>query len=162
VRRRYVWTFMLCWVVLGNVVAGLAFSAGPVFFQPLLHDPRFAELTGYLDRTNVPWLTNYRQVLWNAYISNGAGLGTGISAFPSLHVSMATLFFLLGWEVDRRSAWFLAPFAVVTILASIHLGWHYAIDGYAAAAGTGAIWLAVGWALRAREALAPHHLAAAE
>jgi hypothetical protein len=29
----------------------------------------------------------------------------------------------------------------------VHLGWHYAIDGYAGIAGTYAIWRIAGWVL---------------
>jgi hypothetical protein len=39
-------------------------------------------------------------------------------------------------------------FAIVIFIGSIHLGWHYAIDGYASALATAAIWIAVGRLLR--------------
>jgi hypothetical protein len=147
-RRRYIWTFLLCWVLLGNVVAGMTLSAGPVYYERLLGDSRFAALTAHLDATGAPWLMDYRELLWSAFVDGRAGVGTGISAFPSLHVSIATLIVLLGWAADRRTAWATVPFALCTLVASVHLGWHYAVDGYASVVATVALWAAVGQALR--------------
>jgi hypothetical protein len=36
------------------------------------------------------------------------------------------------------------------LIGSVALGWHYAIDGYAAILITCALWAIVGWALRVR------------
>lgn len=70
---------------------------------------------------------------------------TGISAFPSLHVAIPVLYCCVAIATGRR--WLIglaATFAVVIFLATIHLGWHYAIDGYAAALGTRLIWWLTG------------------
>jgi hypothetical protein len=39
-------------------------------------------------------------------------------------------------------------FLVLMLLGSIHLGWHYAIDGYAGIAGAVAMWWACGRLVR--------------
>src|SRR3546814_14370489 len=41
-------------------------------------------------------------------------------------------------------------FAALIYVGSIHLGWHYAVDGLAAAAATLAIWHGVDWYLTRR------------
>jgi hypothetical protein len=146
-RRQFLWSFLLSWIVLGNVVAGLMMSGGPVFYEDLLGDPRFHQLTANLDRAGIGGWLDCRAMLWRAYIHHSAGVGTGISAFPSLHVSMATLFTLFWWRLDRRLGASAAVFALVTFVSSILLGWHYAVDGYAAALGTVAIWWAAGRAV---------------
>jgi hypothetical protein len=71
------------------------------------------------------------------------GLATGISAMPSMHVSMALLFALSISKVSKVSrvagacAWI---FVGTIFVASVHLAYHYAVDGYVAAAATLAIW----------------------
>src|SRR5262245_43026383 len=56
------------------------------------------------------------------------------AAMPSLHV-------------DRRLRIAFTILAVLVLLGSAHLGWHYPIDGYLAIFATWAIWRAVGWLL---------------
>ena len=60
--------------------------------------------------------------------------GGGISAFPSMHAAMATLW--AGYLVER-SRW-LAPiglgFLAVILYLSVYTGWHYAVDGIASIA----------------------------
>ena len=42
----------------------------------------------------------------------------------------------------------LTAFAVVIQVGSVHLGWHYAVDGYIGARLTLAVWLGVGWVMK--------------
>ena len=76
--------------------------------------------------------------MWAADGSNG--IGRGISAMPSMHLSIATVFALLGWKISRF--WGMAGiiFLVLILLGSVHLGYHYAVDGYAAILATVGIW----------------------
>ena len=78
-------------------------------------------------------------------------MGSGISAMPSMHVALATLFALVGWRTNRWVGIATTLFAVIIQIGSVHLGWHYAIDGYAGAVGMIVIWLLVGRALARRE-----------
>jgi membrane-associated phospholipid phosphatase len=87
-------------------------------------------------------------VLWDSYITGRLDPGSGISAMPSLHVGGATLCALLGWRTDRRLGWMFIVYAGIIMIGSVHLGWHYAIDGYVAGLATVAIWGAVGAILR--------------
>jgi membrane-associated phospholipid phosphatase len=77
-----------------------------------------------------------------------SSLGTGISAFPSIHVAIATLYALVGWRISRFARVVSLAFLATILVGSIHLGWHYSLDGYASIIGTCAIYRAVGWALR--------------
>jgi hypothetical protein len=43
--------------------------------------------------------------------------------------------------------WTAAGFCAVILFGSVHLGWHYAVDGYFSIIATVAIWKIVGWAL---------------
>lgn len=67
---------------------------------------------------------------------------------PSMHVAEAVLFAILGWKSNRRLGVALTAFALITLVGSVLLGWHYAIDGYLAAAAVVPIWLLGGWIAR--------------
>ena len=99
-------------------------------------------------QTRGVWATGSQDFLWSVYESNRLTIGAGISAMPSMHVSFASLFAIVGWKTDRRLGMMLGAYAAVILLGSVHLGWHYAIDGYFAIAATGLIWWGVGWMQR--------------
>lgn len=143
VRRQYLWTTLLIWVLLGNAAAGAVMSGGPVFFERLTGEPRFAALTGFLDtHTSQVWVRNF---LWAAYTSHGDGVtGQGISAFPSMHVASTTLCALLALKGGRWVGIAGVAFCGLILFGSVYLGWHYAIDGYVAILATIAVWKVVG------------------
>jgi hypothetical protein len=91
-----------------------------------------------------------RDKLWAAYVTGNAAGGSGISAMPSLHVAIATLCAISSWYVSWRIGVAMTLYAVVIFLGSIHLGWHYAVDGYVSIVAVAAIWVGVGKALRFR------------
>jgi hypothetical protein len=152
VREQFLWSFLLAWALLGNLLAGLFLSGGPIFYHKLHGgDLRFHELVETFiaaksDLNDVP------AALWYAYSRDETTMGAGISAFPSMHLSMATLFFLAAWRMDRRFGLVMLAFLAFVQVASVHLGWHYAIDGYASIALTLGLWKVVGWALNRRTA----------
>ena len=56
------------------------------------------------------------------------------------NASMAVLFACAAYHVDRRAGRLFSAYAVLIWIGSIHLGWHYAIDGVVAAVLTLSIW----------------------
>jgi hypothetical protein len=55
------------------------------------------------------------------------------------------------WRVHRVLGVIGASYALLILVGSIMLGWHYALDGEAAIVGAAAIWMATGrWARRVR------------
>ena len=54
------------------------------------------------------------------------------------------LFALIGWRRSRWLGWVFTAFASVVLVGSVHLGWHYAVDGYLSIVATLAIWWLVG------------------
>ena len=151
VKNRFFLTYFLTWILLGNIMAPAFMSGGPVFYAELTSDPqRFAGLMDYLSFSDgmVNSSVAVRDLLWSLHAQRDVQLGTGISAFPSLHVAMATLFALTAFQLDKRLGWAMVAFAVVIMLGSVHLGWHYAVDGYFSAVVVLALWFGVGFVLK--------------
>lgn len=151
IRSRYLITYMLVWIIVGNVLAGLFLSAGPAFYGLVNGDTaRFGEQLAFLaasgDSTHSA--ARVQAYLWNFYQSGNAGLGSGISAFPSMHVGLVTLNALFIFEASRK--WGIAAFVYVGIVlaSSVYLAWHYAIDGYVSIAVTVIVFLVVRKAFR--------------
>lgn len=151
-RTRYFMTYFICWIVVGNLLAGLFLSGGPCYYALLTGDySRFADLPTMMLGTYSP---RYQQYLWNLYQTKVTGFGTGISAFPSMHLATVTLIALYLWSINRSLGIFGIAFTLLILIGSIRLGWHYAIDGYVAILVTLVAWKAVGWAERRPAALA--------
>jgi hypothetical protein len=158
-RRRHCISFVLVWAVLGTLMATAFASGGPAYYGRLVGDSaRFAGLMDYLHQTSAAfplWSTTLQEALWDLH-QRGIQMGEGgLSAMPSLHVAIAVLCALTGSRLDRRLGAALWAFAALVGLATVHLGWHYAIDAYAGALGTLAIWHAVGWAGERRRPVLP-------
>jgi hypothetical protein len=151
--RRFIWLYAAAWLVIGNVIALAVLSAGPVFYDRLYDGDTFAGLDAALAGSGVATgsLGVLHERLWSAYMSGVQDAGSGISAFPSVHISMITVIALYLAERWR----FLLPASVglvaVYLFLSVYSGAHYAIDGYASIA------LMVGaWAWLRRRETAQH------
>ncbi|WP_197485309.1 MULTISPECIES: phosphatase PAP2 family protein [unclassified Vibrio] len=146
--------FNLCWIVNGCIVA-LAFSSvGPCFFEPLVKEANpYANLMLHLSEQN-QWLESKgiplglpslatQDLLLTNYLDGGKVLGSGISAFPSLHVSIAVLIALVTQNINSKLSILAWANAGMILVGSIHLGWHYAVDGYFSIVTTYLIWVLV-------------------
>jgi hypothetical protein len=65
----------------------------------------------------------------------------GIAAFPSLHVAHMALLAAIAWNAARPYAYLMVLMTVLTFVATMGFGWHYAVD---AIGGVG-LALAVAW-----------------
>ncbi len=148
-RLQFFLSFVLTWGLLGSLLATLLSSGGPVYYGRLtgLPDP-YAPLIDYLHaagEVGVVWVLTVHDALWESQMMGAYDFGSGISAMPSIHVSAAVLFALFGWRVDRRLGIAFTVFAAVIMIGSVHLAWHYAIDGYLSIVLTILIWRLCGW-----------------
>ncbi|GIL02940.1 MAG: hypothetical protein BroJett030_28390 [Alphaproteobacteria bacterium] len=142
VRLRFAVAFMATWVVCGNLFAGAFMSAGPVYFAEVTGDSaRFAPLMAYLAGGDGTATALYRGYLWQAYLLGEAGLGTGISAFPSVHVGAVFLIALFAAERGPLLGLVAGLYAGLVLFSSVLLGWHYAVDGYFSIVAVVLIWL---------------------
>lgn len=146
-RQRFLLAYLLCWGLGSGVLGVLLSSAGPSFYGRLNPgaDP-YAGLMNYLAEANMVypiWALKAQDMLWHSY-TTGNGMVSGISAMPSMHVATSVMFFICARAAGLRwLTWCTGVFAMVILLGSILLGWHYAADGYVGAlVAAGCWWLA--------------------
>ncbi|MDO1582372.1 phosphatase PAP2 family protein [Rhizobium oryzicola] len=136
IRLRYFLMYMFVWVGLGNVVAGLFLSAGPAFYGFVTGDMgRFAEQLRFLaTSTDADSASAYQAYLWQIHVADRAGIGGGISAFPSVHVALIMMNAMFVNEYSRTLGRIAFAYTAFIMMSSVYLAWHYAIDGYVSVA----------------------------
>lgn len=122
-------------LVAGRTLAAIfSSSAGPCFYGRIgLSPDPYAPLMAYLNHVHdiYPlWALDTQNMLWD-YRSAGSVFG-GISAMPSMHNATTLLFVLTAWNKGIWLRNVLIAHMVLVFIASVHLGWHYAVDGYGA------------------------------
>lgn len=150
-RYRYLVSYGLLWIIGGTLFAFAFPAAGPCFqptalgsvagFEPLI--ARLEAQRDWLEAAGLPGgLTalKYQASLFNLFGQGELAMGGGISAMPSMHNGLATLFAIVAFQFSRTAGWAMTAYAALIWLGSIHLGWHYAVDGPVAAIIAIAVW----------------------
>ena len=86
--------------------------------------------------------TDLQARLWLAHQGGDGRWIKGIAAFPSIHVAMPALYAL---ATHGRWRWVWWGFTGLTLVGSVALGWHYAVDGYAGILLAWLMWRVAGW-----------------
>jgi hypothetical protein len=161
-RMQYLLTSALSWALIGGLAATLLSSAGPCYYGLVTGGPDpYAPLMAYLHDVaadlsvgafgydlQLPFTALVLQdLLWQSQLNGDFGVAKGISAAPSMHVASSWIIARVAWSMGGKARIFGAGFLVLIFIGSIHLGWHYAVDGYLAVAGAWAIWRLTGWLL---------------
>ena len=130
-RMQYLLAFSLSWFIAGNLLAIAFASVGPCYFG-FLHSPDpYAAQLAYLRETSREWpllAPLVQDRLWASYVDT-KGVNIGISAMPSMHVVAAVLTALIARRSGKLLGVVLTVYAVVIVIGSVHLAWHYAVDG---------------------------------
>lgn len=155
VRAQFFLTLLFSWVINGALFALFLSSAGPCFYSDFVADGLqnpYVPLMDYLRDVNenaysIVHLKSQAYLL-DIYHGNMPHIFSGISAMPSMHMSIAMAIVLLCWHYGWFKRTLGLIFLLLTYLGSIHLGWHYAIDGYFAMITTYIIWRGAGWLVR--------------
>jgi hypothetical protein len=152
-RSQFLATYLMTWVVGGGVYAVLTASAGPCFINDLYEYEWYTELFNRLEQQS-SWLTqnydvsvwalNTQQLLWSIHTSGDLSYGAGISAMPSMHVATTTAITIATYKINKKVGWIAAAYLFFILIGSVHLGWHYAIDGYASVILTILHWKVMG------------------
>lgn len=145
-RNLFLIMHLLLWILLGSAAALMFSSVGPCYFDLQYGGASdFTPLMDNLRAVNVEYKMSsmmLQQLLWES-VNGTSGRVLGISAMPSLHVAHVVLLALFAGYYSRTLAWIAWGYVAVVLLGSVHLGWHYAADGYASVALTVALWLIV-------------------
>ena len=140
-RQQYIASFLLVYFTGGFLAATLFSSAGPCFHAPLGLGDTYAGLMAALHGASEVypiWALDIQERLWTGYSGeHGAG---GIAAFPSMHVATSVLMALGAYRINRTFGYVMWAYAVVVMIGSVMLAWHYAVDGYASVLLTLAVW----------------------
>jgi hypothetical protein len=131
------------------VMANALHSAGPACDGVLFGDDRtFAPLLERLalqDAAAGPFASVFAQkYLLSLQQANVIEFGGGISAMHSMHIVLAAHWMLAGWHLSRTLGIILTGYTAIIWFGSVHLGWHYFVDGLIALLILGVIWYATG------------------
>lgn len=131
---RFLKLHIFVWVGLGNLMALAFLSVGPIYYDRLEGGTAFADLISVLETSGVGsgQMGFLQDWLWKSYLANGQELGSGISAFPSVHVAVATLTTVYLYERSKPLCALAGAYLAVILFLSVYTGFHYAIDGYIA------------------------------
>ena len=149
-RTQYMLSYTAVWIGIGSVLAFLMPSAGPCFYENFIGpEAGFRELLDRLGQAEAATGANFtslrnQEMLIKLFGADKLIVGGGISAMPSVHNGLAALFALAAWQINRTAGVIVWVYAALIWLGSIHLGWHYALDGIIAIALTYGIWVACG------------------
>lgn len=149
-RMQFLLAFCFAWFFVGSVLALIFSSAGPCFYDRLFPDhPLYAAQMAYLNSIGPDWIWSLavQNDLWESYVT-GSGKIAGISAMPSMHVTIVTLIALFGWRKNAMLGTLFSISAVMVLIGSVHLAWHYAVDGLAGMALGALCWCVAGWIAR--------------
>jgi hypothetical protein len=141
---RFLVSYALLWIVVGTIFAYTLSAAGPVYYANVIStvsDP-YGELLSYLAVVHAEHgLASVvgSALLWNNFVAQ-EWPRVGISAMPSMHVAIATLVVVLGFRVHRLWGLLATLYLIVVFVGSVHLAWHYAIDGYVSMLLVGPVW----------------------
>lgn len=151
VRFRLIFSWFGAWVLIGTLAAWIFASAGPIYYNALVgHDANYSILQSRLAHLQLLATAEghplsaleFQPLLLNSFRLHGYAAAGGISAMPSMHVALAVLLAIGGFQRNRLWGGVLATYALLIWIASIHFGWHYFLDGPVAALMMLGVWKA--------------------
>ncbi|MDA4846793.1 phosphatase PAP2 family protein [Hoeflea poritis] len=163
-RSQYWLATILSWIIIGLVAATALSSAGPIYFEAVTGDGQtYGPLVEYLrsfgsqqgsgSSGNLQAI-NTANHLWDVY-TGAVNAPAGISAMPSMHNAQALLFCLAAFRIRLWFGLLMTLYAAIILVGSVHLAWHYFVDGIVAYAMVLPIWHFSGWVLNRKQNAVP-------
>ena len=148
-RYTYMTAYLASFVLIGMISASALHSAGPIYDGTLFGDGEtFQPLVGRLSAQNEiagPFSAVFAQgYLLQLNELNSSGLGGGISAMPSMHIVLAFLWVFAAFHLNRTLGIVVTIYALIIWFGSVHLGWHYFVDGLVGVIILALIWYVAG------------------
>ncbi|MEO1046970.1 MAG: phosphatase PAP2 family protein [Pseudomonadota bacterium] len=143
VRRQFFLSYLLSWSLIGGGLATWLASVGPCFLEPMTGNAHFNAQMAYLYAANedIPIMVlPVQEMLLEWHETSQNGLGSGITAMPSMHCAIAFLYWLAVRRLHRGWGAAFGVFALIIWISSVHLAYHYAVDGLVSLAAIAAIW----------------------
>jgi hypothetical protein len=148
-RYTYMASFVAGFVFIGMIMPAALNSAGPIYDGDLFGDgstfgPLKVAIDAHQDTIGKMSAALFQEYLLNTKLNDVANFGSGISAMPSMHVVMAFLWAFAAWHINRILGVVVTAYAILIWLISVHLGWHYFVDGLVGLFAIGAVWAILG------------------
>lgn len=149
-RTQYLLSYIAIWIGVGSLLAFVLPAAGPCFYTHFAGPaPEFQALMDKLAADQAALgrpvtALAIQHMLLHSFGGTSLAVGGGISAMPSVHNALAVVFAFAAFRLNRWAGAVMAGYAALIWFGSIHLGWHYAIDGIAAVALAFGIWKLAG------------------
>lgn len=143
VRRQFFLSYMLSWALIGGALATWLASVGPCFLEPMIGDPHFRDQMNYLYAADEEFpilVLSVQEMLLKWYETSQSDLGSGITAMPSMHCAIAFIYWLAVRQIHRGWGIAFGVFAFIIWIGSVHLAYHYAVDGLVSLAAVAVIW----------------------
>ena len=133
-RYTYMLSYLASYVIIGMAMAAAMSSARPIFEGTVFGDGTgFAALHERQKAQNEasgPFtFLLISKYLLNIYTSNEAQFAGGISAMPSMHIVLAWLCVFAAWHLGRIVGVVFTVYGFCIWFGSVHLGWHYFVEG---------------------------------
>lgn len=149
-RHTYMISYLGSFLIIGMIMANMFDSAGPVFdgvmygdgstFAPLL-ERHATQLSAEAGPEVTMRLINYLTTL---NLSDEIQMGAGISAMPSMHIVLVLLWLFPAWHLNKYLGVVFTIYTVIIWIGSVHLGWHYFVDGLVSLVVLSVIWRVAG------------------
>lgn len=142
-RLAFLLAFGLDWALGGALLAIIFSSAGPVYYERLYADPVFAPLVERLHLLSGQAGLSLMEVvekLWRGNMIPPQAPPLGISAFPSMHLCMVATVTGFAFSFGRVWGALALLYTAAILFGSVHLGWHYLVDGLAGIALGALFW----------------------
>ncbi len=148
-RYTYICTYLAGYVIIGMIFADLLPSAGPIYDGHLYGEGKtfgpLIERLAILQQLDSPLSSKLAQdYLLTMHSRGNIGFGGGISAMPSMHIVLAFLWVVASWHINRWVGIIFTVYGLIIWAASVHLGWHYFVDGLMAVCLITPLWWMMG------------------